>query len=380
MTPTGQKSIELLQSYFREFYFRQAKNIEAPDRISAREFGYSRFSDQAMVRHLSFENMGELMALLVREVPSDVYCSNALYKHPSGPMQEKGWIGASLIFDIDAKDLELPCAPSHSFRTCRACGNVYEYSNPIQVCTSCKSKLSETSIPCAKCTSASKSEVVRLLDFLEGDLGIPSDGVAIYFSGNNGFHFHVQNDSLASLESHARSDLAGYLLGSGIIPESLGVIKAPSGGHNIRYRQTGLSLGWRKRIAKKLAINSRDRLESLVIKNGGYVGFKKYLDSMVREMSVRIDPQVTTDVHRIFRMPGTINGKSSLTKFRCERLDDFDPFRDACVIDDKPAAIVPSIPIKIRMKGKIFSLSAESQEVPGYVACYLICKGLASAA
>ena len=59
-------------------------------------------------RHFSFRNIGELLAILIREAPSDIYCSNGFYRFPTYPMQEKQWGGADLIFDIDAKDLQLP--------------------------------------------------------------------------------------------------------------------------------------------------------------------------------------------------------------------------------------------------------------------------------
>src|SRR5262249_18824649 len=158
-------------------------------------------------------------------------------------------------------------------------------------------------------------------------------------------------------------------------PESLGVMKAPSGAHSIRYRESGLSFGWRKRIAKELNITSATKLENLVRKHGGYSGFKKFLDSQVKDMSVNIDPQCTTDIHRIFRMPGTLNSKSSLAKVQVKNLADFDPFVDACAIGDELATITAKVRLKLKMKGKTHSLSMDEQQVPAYVACYSICKG-----
>ncbi|WP_415283707.1 hypothetical protein [Candidatus Nitrososphaera sp. FF02] len=114
-------SADTVRAAFREYYFKQSKMIEAPDEVEKREFGYAQFGARGMVRHLSFKNMGELVATLITQVPSDVYCSNALYRFPTLPMQEKQWLGADLIFDIDGKDLNLPCVPSHSYPVCSNC-------------------------------------------------------------------------------------------------------------------------------------------------------------------------------------------------------------------------------------------------------------------
>jgi DNA primase catalytic subunit len=55
--------------------------------IEKREFGYMSF-DSIMVRHL-FRNKRELIARLVQESPSDVYCSNGYYK-PTQFSSEQG--------------------------------------------------------------------------------------------------------------------------------------------------------------------------------------------------------------------------------------------------------------------------------------------------
>src|SRR5688572_26923862 len=91
-------TVSAVKNAFKEYYFR-SKKIEEPARIEQREFGYSHFGQKGMTRHLSFSSMGELVATLVREVPSDVYSSNACYRFPTYPMQEKEWIEASIIFD-----------------------------------------------------------------------------------------------------------------------------------------------------------------------------------------------------------------------------------------------------------------------------------------
>ena len=381
MMSQGQKSLSVLRAAFREYYFSHSEDVVPPDRVAQREFGYTRLGERGMVRHLSFENAGALRAELVREVPSDVYCSNAIYREPRAPMAEKGWLGASLIFDIDAKDLDLPCVQEHTYHVCEKCeGSVSETDLKLNKCHNCgNAGLLHTSIPCAKCIKASKKEVGRLKEFLTKDIGIASEEMSVFFSGNNGFHIQVNGALFEPLESPARADLASYLLGRGILPESLGVIRAGGNAPSIRFRKSLLEYGWRERISKKLDLGSSTKLGNLVEQFGGYSGFKEYLQQLTSSMGVKIDPQVTSDVHRIFRTHGTINGKSSLVKVACTNLEMFEPFEDACLLGDSPITVKPKCPVQLRLRRKLFRLSREEAEIPAFAAAYLICKGLATA-
>jgi DNA primase small subunit len=206
--------------------------------------------------------------------------------------------------------------------------------------------------------------------------------IHVYFSGNNGFHIHISNSAYVPLDSQARSDIVGYLSGTGLIAESIGVRKGSA--ENlvfIKFPRVGVTYGWRGRIANKLKIDSTStiKLKRIVEQKGGYRYFRIELDNMAREMGVRIDPQVTTDVHRIFRMPGTLNSKSGLAKTRCSDLESFDPFTDACVIGNGKVSVKVKTHIKLKLKGESFNISKESAELPAYAAVYLICKGLAEA-
>src|SRR5215210_9180969 len=48
---------------------------------------------------------------------------------------------------------------------------------------------------------------------------------------------------------------------------------------------------------------------------------------------LKIDPMVTMDIHRIFRLAGSLNSKSGLAKILCNDLDSFNPFSEACFFD-----------------------------------------------
>ena len=380
-------TILTLKKVFREYYFNQSKAVEEPFRIDQREFGYMQFGQPGMLRHLSFKSMKELDAVLVKEAPSDVYCSNAYYEFPTEqPMQEKHWLGADLIFDIDGKDLRMPCVPSHSYPVCIECGAAssprHDEERPYS-CSSCGSnKADYVSIPCSKCIDGSRREANRLTDFLLFDLGLDRSAITIYFSGNNGFHVHINDEGYISLDPQARSDLVSYLCGTGLILESIGVRKSNTEkSFFIKFPKSGLAYGWRRRIAEKLKIDmtSTIKFKNIVNQYGGYDTFKIEFESLVKEMGVKIDPQVTTDVHRIFRMPGTLNSKSGLSKTKCTDLFSFDPFVDACLLGDNIINIRLKCPVRFRIKKNIFNISKESAELPAYAAVYLMCKGLAVA-
>jgi DNA primase small subunit len=321
----------------------------------------------------------------MKEVPSDIYCSNAYYRSPTYSMQEKQWLGADLIFDIDGKDLHLPCVPSHTYPLCTNCGHSFSLPDEKNEhsCPACGGKKAENvSIPCAKCIDGSKKEVKRLTEFLTGDLGMQQSDIHVYFSGNNGFHIHANDGAYSPLDPQARSDLVGYLAGSGLTAESVGVRKGNAENlFFIKFPKSGLAYGWRSRVADKLKIDGSSiiKLKNIVEQKGGYTSFKVELDRMARDMGVRIDPQVTTDVHRVFRMPGTLNSKSGLAKIKVVDIDSFDPFVDACILDDSKVEVRIKTPVKLKLKNKAYNISKESAELPAYAAVYLLCKRLAEA-
>jgi len=374
-----------LRGAFKEYYFKSTKTLEEPKKMEEREFGYSHFGQSGMVRHLSFRSKGELIAALVKEVPSDVFCSNAYYRFPTSPMQDKEWTGADMIFDIDGKDLGLPCVPSHSYLLCASCGasSPAAESKAPYSCHSCgSSKYESSSIPCSRCIQGSKKEVVKLVDFLKNDLGIGPDSIGIYFSGNNGFHVHISDEAYVPLDPAARSDLVGYVRGAGLMAESLGVRKGGGSSAFIKFPRGGIEYGWRSRMADELGINSTStiKLRNIVEHAGGYSAFKMELDRKAKEKGAKIDPQVTTDIHRVFRMPGTLNSKSGLAKTKCSDLTSFDPFVDACLLGDSKTTVKVKSAVRIRLKGKTYNISNESAELPAFAAVYLVCKGLAEAA
>lgn len=376
------ENVVLIKRAFREYYFNYTNLLEIPEHIEQREFGYVTFGS-GMVRHLSFRNKGDLIATLVHDVPADFYCSNAYYRFPSYSMQEKQWLGADLIFDIDAKDLQLPCEPSHSYFICTRCREVS--SNKSIVCKTCKNTtFNKTSIPCNKCIFALKKEVSRLIAFLTNDLGIEEKSTLVHFSGNNGFHIVASDKSFHLLDHEARSDIVGYITGKSLMIESIGVRKRNDLSGNdflIKFPKSGLTYGWRKLIAEKLDIDqaSAVKLNNLIRRSGGYEGFKVEVGKLTKTFGVKVDPLVTMDIHRIFRMPGTINSKSGLIKMRCNDLESFDPLSDSCLLGDKSVKIKTNVTsqINFKLRGESFRLKERILDLPLFAAVYLICKGIA---
>ena len=64
---------------------------------------------------------------------------------------------------------------------------------------------------------------------------------------------------------------------------------------------------------------------------------------------------VTIDIHRIFRLAGSLNSKSGLAKILCNDINSFDPFKDACFFDKSKVEIVSKVDVSIFFKGKHYS-------------------------
>lgn len=375
-----EQSLELLRQAFREFYFKNGSYIETPARIEEREFGYMQFNN-GMVRHLAFKNKNELQALLLKEIPSDVYCSCAYYASPTSPMQEKGFKGADLIFDIDTKELNLPCVKEHEVWLCNDCKNVMPEK---QNCSKCNSaKVEQTSLPCDNCINAGKSEIRKLTKILKEDLGIAEQEIRVYFSGNNGFHIHVYSKELEPLDSPSRTEIADYVMGNNLLPESFGVKKNVKGSLKdvITRFPNPSDFGWRGRISNRLIKD--EKAKSKVVRGilkSGYAQFKVQLNEIAKEIGAHIDPKVTMDISRIFRLQGTLNSKSGLAKAPCNNIDSFDPFTSACLIGDSETSVHVVYSPRFKLKENYFGpFKDQDVKLPAYASVYLICKGLADA-
>jgi DNA primase small subunit len=66
-------------------------------------------------------------------------------------------------------------------------------------------------------------------------------------------------------------------------------------------------------------------------------------------------------------------------KLACEDIEKFNPYMEACLIDDNLVEISARSPIKFRLKNTTFGpYSNEKISIPKYAAVYMMCKGIAS--
>jgi DNA primase small subunit len=101
------------------------------------------------------------------------------------------------------------------------------------------------------------------------------------------------------------------------------------------------------------------------------------LDKIGKELGINIDPQVTMDIHRIFRMPGTLSSKSGLAKMKCSDLKSFNPLNEACLVGGELIKIRANAPVKFTLKEQEFHVEKKITFLPAYAAIYLVCKRLA---
>jgi len=372
-----ENDLKFLEETFKQYYFDHFDLIHVPDRSQEREYGYKKFNS-GMIRHISLKTDKDLHLMLMTNVPSDVFCSNAYYSFPNLPMAEKDWKEADLIFDIDAKDLNLSCRKDHTCIKCISCG---EISLLQDVCPKCKSnKLDLLSLPCQNCISGVKKEVLNLIKILTNDLQIDDENVRISFSGNEGFHLYVANSFYNQLGSKERGDLIDYIMFRRAMPERFGFKKEnPS---RLSFPELD-EAGWRGRVAKELFGSKSKRSKAITkIISNGYFAYQQILEEMGKHsIGIKIDPNVTVDIHRIFRLEGSLNSKSGLAKLACENIEKFNPYVEACLIDDKPVEVSANSPIEFRLKNRKFGpYTNEKVFVPKYVAVYMLCKGIASLA
>jgi DNA primase small subunit len=352
-----EKVVSFLRRVYREHYFNHHGLVEIPPKMASREFGYIPFGG-GMIRHLSFKGAGELVAELVRQGPSSVYCSNAVYERPTLQMDEKGWTGAELIFDIDADSIPTPCKTKHDWWYCQDCHKGGMGPKPAR-CSRCRStSVEQMHWSCRECLNATKEHVRRLVDFLTDDFGVERERIRLYFSGNRGYHAHVEDDRFEMADPPMRTDVANYIRGTGFNMKAM------------QDKTRSLSgLGWGGRA--NLFLKSSAPMK----KN------QKTTDQIVAANAALIDESVTTDVHRVFRMPGTLHGSSGMLKMRVHSLEDFDPQTHPVVLGEETVTIQVNYAPEFYLKGKRFGpYDSTPVSLPTYAAVFLLARGLGGVA
>ena len=401
-------SQEFVYEKFSDFYNSSHTEVPPPASISQREFAFLLFKERIMVRHKGFANINDLKLLLSETVPSDVYHSCAYYENPESEMDKKGWLGADLVFDIDADHIPTSCNKIHDEWTCNKCGFSGKGITP-ETCPICEGQRFDTKTwPCELCLNSAKEETAKLIDMLEKDFGFSSKEMHVFFSGHRGYHVHIESEAVKALDAMARKEIVDYVSGIGlaILDEEA---KERSKGRSSRVFSLH-DFGWNKRIKlgmQKFILNAaREDLRNVGIKNYAAVlqnkeailkrcleegrwnsvkgisveTWTKIAEHVKNLESAKIDTVVTTDIHRLIRLAGTLHGKTGLRKveFPVKRLEDFDPFKEAVAFKEGVVKVFVSDAPEFRLGGNVFGpYKSQTVELPTAAAVLLICRGRA---
>ncbi len=373
------RSETILRNFFQDYYRKwRADQI---DIVSAREIGYIPFFG-SMVRHRAVLDLASLTEMFRRIVPRHAYYSTAYYSRPEDKiMKDKGWLGAELIFDLDADHV------------------------------SGAEKMTYEEI-----LREVKKHTERLIfKFLLDELGFQEKDLKVFFSGGRGYHVHVVEDSVYQLSSDSRREIANYIRGEGLNVFDL---------RRSMQEASGIGGGWKSEIDSRLVsyisslADSEEPGEDLVSVLGNRRIAASYLKGLGRQINVNpparkidlfsrpgplkyrymdkndekllehiiyqartelaceIDEPVTTDIHRLIRTPGSLHGKTGFV-VRGIPVDDFkgfDPLRDGINegFNERTSRIEVIKPVRIDLGGQRFSLDLGECEVPGSVAVYLV--------
>ncbi len=359
-----------------------------------------------MVRHRAFKDPAVLLGAIRDLGPAHVYFSTAYYQDPTASMEQKGWKGADLVFDIDADHLDTLCKPTHDSWKCKACGTTGKGGAP-KVCPKCKNdRMDEQTWLCDQCLRQAKEETTKLLEILYSDLGVDPSSLRIFFSGHRGYHVHVYSKELSGVGEEERREIADYVLGQGLDPQLHELEEVNTGGVRVIEGPQLGEPGWRGRIVAGIydmlgeespltglspvqakAFNAWDRDELFKkpfwssVKGFGISTWKTMSAEAVERKSAKIDTVVTTDVHRLIRLPGTLNGHTGLLAMMVpeEKLDEYDPFTEALAFQGQIRIRVRESP-EFKLGDQRFGPYVnEDVELPASAAMLLLCKNRAEA-
>jgi DNA primase small subunit len=394
-----------LKSRFQTYY--KTAEIGLPDHLPNREWAFIFYDDmpeKMMHRHKAFGLPGEALDYLYGMAPAHVYNSTAYYEYPDAKtMKDKKWLGAELIFDLDAD--HLPNAPRN-------------YADMLELV---------------------KKEAFKLMDFLLDDFGFSEQEVELVFSGGRGYHFHIRSPKVLRLGSSERREIVNYVSGRDLdfkyffrevaMDGDFGTgSKSFKGIKNVPMKCTlvGYDSGWGKRIALYLTdymkaecgkkfkkdmfpeLRRHEKVGDTTIKKlinitNSETGLKDILEKGRMDFDVRnfkeiaayfmqessedflhrfgasVDEPVTADIKRLIRVPGSLHGGSGMRvqKLALSELEGFDPLNDAVVFGERPVKVSVAKPFSVQLKGKDLRTEEGIQEVPEYAAVYLMCRGVA---
>ena len=245
---------------FAEYYNNQAiKDMWIPPRLRTREWMFIGFDDRPPERHRGFRKPRDLMAHVVRKIPSSCFYSTAYYNDPNQRnMTDKGLQGADLIFDLDGD--HLPGVTDGDFPAM------------IQVI---------------------QEQAYQLwYDFLEPEFGFKEEYLQITFSGHRGFHLHYRSPDIWQLDSPARREIVSHIRGEGV---DIGVLlngpdcawkrRVVSGVDSVLSK---LDQAHQDNVDGKNALNELKEIVDSRIGMPGYVGPKRCGTDMLKAVAERV--------------------------------------------------------------------------------------------
>lgn len=365
-----------LKSQFSDYY--ETVSISDVPNEAMREFGYIPWNIDGrtiMKRHKSITTYGTVADLLRTESPRHAYYSTAEYLTPDAPSTaQKNEQSVDLIFDIDGDHFA-----GHDSMT---------YPEMLE---------------------RSKQEVFKLLDYLTDDFGFSKENIYLFFSGGRGYHIHVRDSIARQMSTETRTQIIDYLTGKFDIAH-MGVTdyetEPTTSGFEVREKTDVIPVsgGWGERINSQLdsltfdpdVLQEIDGIGSAgaewicenedVVRNGDIdtqharTLYKHLREKAHEEYIVDVDEPVTTDIHRLIRIPKSVHGGTGMCvrPIPHDELASFSPTVDA-VLPTAPdeCSVVVTQPGIYTFGNETYELEQRPYTLPGGIAIYLMASGKA---
>lgn len=289
--------------------------------LENREFGFDHTGEGPSDRKNVFMDVRDLEDYIKATAPYAIYSSVALYEEPK---EMSGWLGAELVFDIDAKDLPL-----------RRCSHIHGHGEV-----------------CPICLEDAKELAMDTLIVLREDFGL--ENVHVVYSGR-GYHIRVLDEWALGLDSRAREKVLAYVsaahevgfddIQSRRIMLSSGYFRVFRLRFGYFIRRVGenhlFNIGLRRGQVERILENREEIYEGFVRRGLltafpqgiGYKTLAKLFALSSTFSKAYFDGRVTVDVKRILRLPSSLHSKAGFVSTYIgpdeRKLRRFNPFKDA---------------------------------------------------
>ncbi len=407
------ETIRYLTKKFKEYYLKNTVSCVVD--ISKREFGIGTFHSKISQRHLSFNNLEAFNTYLRITAPFHISYSTSYFTFPDRrPMNTKQWEGSDIVYEFDSDDFDLPCHDRHNTWVCKDsnCGE-WGYGN-LTLCPKCNNPTEITQWTCDECLNKAKEDTLRLIDFLEKEFKLDPRTFIISFSGSKGYHVRITDKSILSLPKSARLQMMNYILANDLDLVKLGFIKEKK---IWKIPPVNNAFGWTKKILSsiinilstytekqlisvftlspkkaKIVFETKEDILNKMYHNNimsvNFSGSDKFFEDLIsfiiNKTRLKIDPQSSSDIYKIMRVPETIHGGSGFLSTYIKNKDDlklFDPFKTPVVLKSevlKKIILLKPTPT-FRLIDEIYGPFKKDDvlNLPEHVSIFLVLKGVA---